>query len=365
MKFNFLPPVCVAVVCTVLALGLWPLHAPLNEVSWLPGRNGIRFGRHGTVTSAGFFHLKHAHAQPGASLEIWLQPTLIWYSGTFLSLSGDGNVSQFLVRQVQMDLFLEVSHPAGGRTRLWVKNAFHRYLPAFITITSGERGAWVFVDGALVAAQPQFPLSAGDFDGRLVLGDAQGQTDSWSGQIFGFAVYDRQLTGAQACRHYEEWRRGGQPDGADGGRPAALYLFDEHAGNTIRGRTASAVDLHIPSRYTVVNQKFLEPIWSEFSLTHDYAWAALKNVVGFIPLGFCFYAWFRALSLKRAALFTVVIGTAVSLTIEVLQAFLPTRDSGTTDIVTNTFGTWLGVAGYNLVTPVVKEFFAWMPVPRR
>jgi glycopeptide antibiotics resistance protein len=46
---------------------------------------------------------------------------------------------------------------------------------------------------------------------------------------------------------------------------------------------------------------------------------------------------------NRAVMITVVAGASISFIIEILQAIIPSRDSGVMDIFTNTFGTWLGV----------------------
>ena len=56
---------------------------------------------------------------------------------------------------------------------------------------------------------------------------------------------------------------------------------------------------------------------------------------------------FRSPGRVRPILFTIVVGGIVSLTIETLQAFLPTRNSGMTDLITNTLGTSVGALLYS------------------
>ena len=108
-------------------------------------------------------------------------------------------------------------------------------------------------------------------------------------------------------------------------------------------RDAAANDLYIPERYVVVAPEFLERPWSEFRPTWGYLKDILINVAGFIPLGFFFRAYFSVRQIRQGTVATIILGGIVSLTIEILQSYLPTRSSGMTDLITNTGGTAIGV----------------------
>jgi glycopeptide antibiotics resistance protein len=344
---------CVAVLGIILSLGLWPFHVPPNEVSWLKGRPGLEFGRFSVAIGSDTLKALDA-SDLGGSIELWAQPARIWDGGTLLGFSCQGNPLQLLVRQHDTDIEIQTGNQGRGRAgtiRLYVKDVFRQARPVFITITSSKKGTSVYVDGVPVKTTPRFRLSTEHFTGRLVVADAPGQTDSWRGRLFGLAIYHRQLEAPEVVRHHATWTHEGRPRTARDERNVALYLFQECAGNVVHNSARLGLDLQIPDRYTVVDKIFLEPFWQEFELSGSYLSAAVKNVIGFVPFGFCFYTYLRLLRVKRAALRTVIFGTAVSVTIEVLQAYLPMRDSGTTDIFTNTLGTWVGVAVYDLVVP--------------
>jgi hypothetical protein len=361
MRTRFLDLICVAVLCVILILGLWPFHAPKNEVAWLENRSGLRFGRYGTVISSSAFQTASAENGTSASVEVWLQPRRIWDTCTLLAFCTPGNPYQFSLRQSEAGLELRAEmrddpHPAKTES-LYLRNAFHRSGRVFLTIASGIYGTAVYIDGLPAGTAPQFRLSPEIFTGRLVLGDSPGQSDSWSGQLLGVAIYRRELTAAQVLRHYQTWTQGERPEISEAERNIALYLFDERAGNVVHDRAGSGVNLYIPEKYVVVDQIFLEPFWKEFSMSRSYWSSALKNIVGFIPFGFCFCACLSAHKVRRAVLATVILGTLVSLTIEILQAYLPTRDSGTTDLFTNTLGAYFGALACQDVAPILVARF--------
>jgi hypothetical protein len=365
MKTLFWDVTCAGVVCVVLSLGLWPFHSPKNDVTWLENRNGLRFGRFSTMISSSAFQKAGAKSETSRSVEVWLQPRRIWDSCTFLAFYTPGNPHQFSLRQFNGGLELRAetrNDPYAAKTAiLYVKNTFLKPGPVFLTITSGIHGTTAYADGVLARAAPQVWLSTKDLTGRLVVGDSPGQADSWSGQLLGLAIYRRELTPTQVLRHYQTWTQRGRPEISDEEGNLALYLLGERSGSIVHDYAGSGVNLYIPEKYVVLDQIFLEPFWKEFSMSGSYWRAVLKNIVGFIPFGFCFYSGLSAHKVRSAGLATVILGTLVSLTIEVLQAYLPTRDSGMTDIFTNALGTYIGVVACSAVSPRLAARFPRLP----
>ena len=295
-RSNLLLAICLLVLCGILVAGLWPFHAPRNEVTWLNGRNGLLFGKHGSIVSASPFKAGDSQDDNSCSLEMWLEPTRVDSGGMILTFyRPDNGLVPFAARQ----------YPGGGlvlergsqsdlakRAGTYVGDVFKSVKPVFVTITSGEAGAATYVDGTLVKNFPSFAFSRGDLTGQLIIGNAASTTYTWPGQFKGLAVYDRELTAGEVSQHYATWTENRQADLAKSGGVVALYLFDERSGNVVHSQVASAPDLLIPERFLVVHKWFLEPFWKEFRPVWSYWKDVGINVAGFIPLGFFFCSYF-------------------------------------------------------------------------
>ncbi len=351
----------VLTLCGILVAGLWPFHSPKNQVQWLENENGLRFGRYGTILSSGLFEAVSSDG-PSCSLEIWVEPARTWNTGTVLAYYSSSNPRQFSMQQNYTDLVLQLDigdrHHHSKLVEMYADDVFRKN-QAFITVTSDGQETAVYVDGRLVTRSSRFGLSANDLVGQLIGANSPLQHNSWSGQLRALALYGSELNATQVAQHYEDWTRKRKPAFADDERALALYLFDERAGKIIHNRVRSGIDLYIPERYVVVHQTLLEPPWSEFHAQKGYLENVLINIGGFVPLGFSVYAYCSLVRrLRQPAFATVIMGAIVSVTIEVLQAYLPTRDSGTTDLFTNTFGTCIGVLFFRAATlPLAQLLF--------
>jgi VanZ family protein len=292
--------------------------------------------------------MKSPSGLAACSLEIWLSPGHTWYTNTLLAFYAPQVSGGFSLHQSERDLVVENepwSHPIYDRfARLCVHHVFRKGRSVFIAVTSDGRKTAVYVNGVLARESRGFTLSAHDLTGRLVIANSPVENGSWSGELRGLAIYDRMLTPAQVLRHYSTWTTTSRPEDLATEGAIGLYVFNEPSGNVIQNQVDSRLNLFIPKRYQELHHTFLERPWNEYQPTWSYAKDVLINIGGFIPFGFFVCAYLlTAVRTRRALLATLVLGAAVSLTIEVLQWYLPTRDSGMTDLFTNTLGTAMGV----------------------
>lgn len=342
---------CLPVLCGILIVGLWPFHVPKNDVDWLKNENGLHFGPDGIIVSSGVFQANAAKDGTSCSLEIWLVPDQIDQANTILAFDSSADPREpFSLAQDRSDLLIKrlvVDQQGNARKSVFkIAGVFQQVAPAVVTITAGEQGTAVYVDGVPAKASPRFGMSSKDLAGQLIVADST-TSDSWSGRVLGLATYRRQLTPAQVRQHYESWTKNRQPAADSDEAPAALYLFNERTGVVVHNQIDPATDLTIPAHYFVVHPAFLRAPWLEYRPRWSYWKDVSVNITGFIPLGFAFAVYFSSVrAIKRPGTTTIVLGLLTSLTIEVLQAVLPTRSSGMTDVITNTLGTAIGVLLY-------------------
>jgi hypothetical protein len=351
IRRTLLAVICLLILLSILVAGLWPFHAPRNEVSWLSGGEGLLLGKYGSIVTMEGFKASESKTDYSSSIELWVEPRRGDQWGTILAFyMPDRQVLPFQLRQFRDSLELE-RNPVGPlsnsrKAKFDIGSVFIRSKLVFVTISSDREGTAIYVNGLLVRKSSNFRLSNQDLIGQLIIGNAPDTTDTWSGTLKTVAIYDRGLTADEAYRHYAERAMGKGANLADWGA-TALYRFDEGNGSIVHSSAGSATDLLIPKRFFVLREQFLELPWNEFYPRWSY-WKNIGiNIAGFIPLGFFVCAYFSlGRKFNQAVAMTVLLGFSVSLTIEVLQALLPTRDSGTTDLITNTFGTAMGAVLY-------------------
>jgi VanZ family protein len=313
-------------VLGILFATLWPFRFfPANRVEWLQGENGLRFHRDGVAISTSYLNAPGAEAGNGCTLEVMVRPASTESSGVILNFYSPGNPRQFQLRQWTDGLL--VTHETPGpqdklrKTKFDVDHAFQPGQLLLLTITSGPNGTVVYLNGRHAQSFPKFKISPSEWTGRLVIGGSAVDYEPWQGEIHGLAIYPVEFSTEEVSRRD----------------------YSRAAGHVIRNVITLGPDLEIPKYFVIPEKAFLKSPIKEFEASRDYLNDVLRNVAGFVPLGFLLCAYWRLEgSLRQPVLYAILAGGVLSLVIEVLQAYIPQRNSGVTDIMTNTLGAAFG-----------------------
>ena len=122
----------------------------------------------------------------------------------------------------------------------------------------------------------------------------------------------------------------------------ALYTFSERTGERAGNGAIPGRFLEIPHRLAVIHRNILQ--WN-LRLTKSGLLDIMLNVLGFIPFGLLTAASLRQAlhwPKRRSAIVAVVSAAVLSFGIEFVQAYIPGRDSSSTDLLMNTVGAGLG-----------------------
>jgi VanZ family protein len=283
------------------------------------------------------------------TIELWLQPgpEEISHMGHIFSILDEQGSETFFVGQWRFHLILGKGiHGKKTYREIGIRDALKKGDKRFVTITSGVDGTNIYVDGILMKSSPRFHLFSMNEkpSGKILLGNSPTGNEYWTGNLLGLAIYDRPLAGEEVAQHFPQHFHDPKKSGEAGS--VSLHLFDEHSG-TLAHDSVGNHHLIIPSRFEVLQKTILVPPWEDFRFNRSYLMDILTNILGVIPLGFFLsaYLWMRKpLANFQLLLMSVIMGGCMSLFIELVQVYLPTRNSQFLDVITNILGTVVGVS---------------------
>jgi len=331
-------------LAVILVSTLWPFNFWARNKAALGPQDGLRLIPPSTVYSAAP-PLKLSRI---GKFTILLDLTPDSSDGNgyarIVAYSLDESRRNFLLAQWN-DSLVFLMETAGGNRRVHfeVEGVLRKGERQSLALAYDGQALSLYRNGDLRSTRRTGPL---DFSGwnsgyPLVIGSEGNGKYPWRGSIHCLAVFDRPMTGDE-IRSLGE-RNHGARQAFD--PPLIRYEFGNGRGTVIKdlGKGAPA-DLLIPEHFA----PYARSILGKPPAGLGDLWADKKdkilNVLLFLPLGFLLARHLRSrgFSLPRAVLLTTALGFGLSLTVELLQAFLPSRESDLMDLISNTLGTLAG-----------------------
>jgi len=341
-----------------------------NHVAWLEDRDGIRLGQNG-IAYAEIALPQTGDSDAPAALTIEMALEAASTSGDrfrfVLSVHGGQDATQLLLGQWRNSLIVMNGNDYDGRQgipKIGVREALPPQTPRLITITADSSGTRVYLDGVLAEASARFALHLPARQSllRLVVGNSIYGRHPWNGDIYGLAIYPYAFPPPKIAARFRRWQSKKRFAALAADNATVFYAFADGRGVSAADGSGAARDLQLPPRMKILAKEVLVAPWLSGRLTRQLVLDMLINVAGFMPFGFFLYALLlrSTIPAPRLALpLTIGVCLVTSLTIEVAQAWIPSRSSQFLDLILNTAGGGLGVLCYRLgqrLPPVHRLF---------
>ncbi len=204
-----------------------------------------------------------------------------------------------------------------------------------IAVRSDGDSLTIFVDGTPVKTRPGVSFSLLTDKQRpawMILGNSPSGEASWRGDLLSLSLFSKALSPGDIASGVTE--------------PIVRYRFSEGSGTICRESVDPRYNLVMPPIFRAPVKGILVPPWKIQNYNRSFWNDMFVNILGFIPFGFAASGWIwkGEKRIRPAAIVRVILlGAGVSLLIELVQVYLPTRDSSLTDVINNTLGAIIGV----------------------
>lgn len=334
-------------------------HNVRNNARWLKTKNGIQFQQKGQIISKGSTSglYQTLSRGDGLSLEVWVRPYNIVQDGParILSYSFDPYLRNFTLAQSKDKLVVrvrtEATDPNGENPHVEVPGIFEANKICHIVFTYDFVRECVYINGKRHECYNTLKGNFSNWDSsfKLLIGNEAFGGRPWFGEIYFAAIYDRALDSGEIQKRYKaglsENNSSNKNANISNSVPVACYLFNEKEGAELNdtGGSPYKITLNIPEN--IAAKDTILGISSITVLKRNInAKDLILNILGFIPLGFLMHSLVKLkFQSGKTIFFILIFGLSISLGCEILQHYLPTRNSSIVDILTNLAGLGIGM----------------------
>jgi hypothetical protein len=341
----------------VLLITLWAGIKPKgyrfhNDVIWIQPHGGIAFGHFGI-------------AYTNDSLK-WVQPNLL-DNGFTIEISVKANKCQ-TDRTAEIMGFCDGTSPEPLMVGQWLNhlivrvrdengklkyqefgsfNALELKKMEIVQIVFDQSKLLIYNKGKLSREfKYSTAFSTTGLYGKFFLGNSSNASNPWQGEFHGIVLYQRKLSSQEINFRFKQWNSSGCDFLPSPVQASHIFQFNEGRGNIVHDYAGNGFDIIVPPLFHIIKKRILTAPWDDFQWDFSYFSDVVINLFGFIPLGFFLSLFLFEIPVlrnwKKNLFLTISICFFISLFIELVQVYIPTRASQLSDIILNTIGGMLG-----------------------